>query len=480
MFPTIDELKTYAKNYRYAPVKVEVDLADFDVYQVTDYLDQYYDTCLQLTINNHDQSKFTYIVVDPSAEIRIEADGVYVDGDKQSVNAHEYLNDILTKYRTPKIEGMPPFSAGITGYFAYEYIKEAVLKLKKLPTLPDHQPLARLLLADIVIAYDHERGVCEFIKLVDLTDLTESVEQAEKQLTMLKNMVLQIPNHELQTFNLLHDFTPRFAESQFAAGVEEIRKEIEAGEVFQLIYSNPQHARLTGNLIRIARQLDQDNPSPYELYFHQGTYQAVVASPETLVRRDDDKLMTYPLAGTRRRGKTEAEDIAFEKELTTSKKELSEHNMLVDLGRNDLGAVSKIGSVKVTTHAEVLKFSQVMHLGSVVESTALDNLTALDLLDSVFPAGTLSGAPKVHAIELIYKHERITRGIYGGCFGYFDFNGDVDMGIGIRLVYTQLDQATIHSGAGIVADSNPKHEYQEGFNKARAVNIAIIKAEEAK
>lgn len=154
--------------------------------------------------------------------------------------------------------------------------------------------------------------------------------------------------------------------------------------------------------------------------------------------------------------------------------------MLVDLGRNDLGAVSKISSVKVTTHAEVLKFSQVMHLGSVVESTALDNLTALDLLDSVFPAGTLSGAPKVHAIELIYKHERITRGIYGGCFGYFDFNGDVDMGIGIRLVYTQLDQATIHSGAGIVADSNPKHEYQEGFNKARAVNLAIIKAEEAK
>lgn len=478
MQPAIKDLRKYAKDYQYVPVKIEAEIPDFDVYQITDYLDQYYDTCCQLTINNHDQKKFTYLAVNPSQEIIVEEDQVLVNGEPQQFSSHDYITGLLQQYKTPKLKGMPPFSGGLIGYFAYEYIKLAVTKLQKLRRLPDHQPLARLLLADTVIAYDHERQVCEFIKVINTEDLDDSYEQAEKQLTVLKNTLTQIPHHELQNFNLLTDFQPRFTLSQYSKGVEEIRKEIEQGEVFQLIYSNPQHARLTGNLVRVAQQLAKDNPSPYEFYFHQGDYQAAVASPETLVRRENDKLLTYPLAGTRRRGKTKEEDEAFEKELTTSTKELSEHNMLVDLGRNDLGQVSKIGTVNVTSHAQILKFSQVMHLGSTVESTALDDLNAIDLLDSVFPAGTLSGAPKVHAIELIYQHERITRGLYGGCFGYFDFNGDVDMAIGIRLIYTQRDQATIHSGAGIVADSDDKHEFQECFNKARAVNLAVTKAEE--
>lgn len=478
MQPSQATLQNYQNDFQYVPVKIEAEIPDFDVYQITDYLDQYYDTCTQLTINNHDQQKYTYLVINPSQEIIVEEDQVLVNGKRQEQDAHHYIKQLLETYRTPKIKGMPPFSGGLIGYFAYEYIKTAVTKLQKLRRLPDHQPLARLLLADTVIAYDHERQICELIKVIGTDDLTANYEQAEKQLTVLKNMLTQIPHHDLQNFNLLTDFQPRFTLSQYSQGVEEIRREIEQGEVFQLIYSNPQHARLTGNLIRVAQRLARDNPSPYEFYFHQGDYQAAVASPETLVRREDDKLLTYPLAGTRRRGKTDKEDVAFEKELTTSTKELSEHNMLVDLGRNDLGQVSKIGTVKVTSHAHILRFSQVMHLGSTVESEAIAQLTAIDLLDAVFPAGTLSGAPKVHAIELIYQHERITRGLYGGCFGYFDFNGDVDMAIGIRLVYTQKDQATIHSGAGIVADSNDKHEFQECFNKARAVNLAIVKAEE--
>lgn len=218
MQPSQATLQNYQNDFQYVPVKIEAEIPDFDVYQITDYLDQYYDTCTQLTINNHDQQKYTYLVINPSQEIIVEEDQVLVNGKRQEQDAHHYIKQLLETHRTPKIKGMPPFSGGLIGYFAYEYIKTAVTKLQKLRRLPDHQPLARLLLADTVIAYDHERQICELIKVIGTDDLTANYEQAEKQLTVLKNMLTQIPHHDLQNFNLLTDFQPRFTLSQYSQG----------------------------------------------------------------------------------------------------------------------------------------------------------------------------------------------------------------------------------------------------------------------
>lgn len=475
MKPELAELKQYRTQYQYAPVLLEFYMPQFDIYQITDYFDQKHQQVFQLTVNDREHHEFTYLVTRPAQTITVHPEHLLVNQQIIHQQPHEYLNELLTRYRTPKIAGFPPFSGGISGYFAYEYAKTAVAKLAQLPSLKDGQPLARLLLVDELVVYDQQRQMCQLIKLVKLNELVTSYANALTRLTALKKEVLSIPQHALQTYVQQSEFKPQQTLSQFKHGVEQVKQDIRNGEIFQLIYSNPQIAQSTGSLLPVAQQLAIDNPSPYQFYFHQDNYQVAVASPETLVARQDEQLLTYPLAGTRRRGHDLKEDQAFERELTTSVKELSEHNMLVDLGRNDLGAVSQIGSVEVTRHAQILRFSQVMHLGSTVEAQAKPNLSALELLEAVFPAGTLSGAPKVHAMELIYRYEQITRGIYGGCFGYFDFNGDVDMAIGIRLVYSQDGRTVVHSGAGIVADSDPKHEYQECFNKARAVNLAMQK-----
>lgn len=478
MKPAFEKLNQYVPKFKYAPVKLEFSMESFDTYQVTDYFDRQNHEAFQLTIDDRNHDRFTYLVVRPAQKITVYDGYMVVNHNELHQNSRDYLKQLLAKYKTPKLPDFPPFSGGISGYFAYEYAKGAVSKLGQLAALPDQQPLAQLLLVDELIAYDHQRHVCQLIKLVQLDQLTSSYATAKRRLTNLKNELLTIKPHSLQPYQQLSDFTPQQTPAQFEQGVTHIKQDIHNGEIFQLIYSNPQVARTSGSLIKIAQQLAVDNPSPYQFYFHHDNYQAAVASPETLAARHNDQLLTYPLAGTRRRGRTAKEDQTFERELTTSVKELSEHNMLVDLGRNDLGRVSQIGSVKVTKHAQILRFSQVMHLGSTVESQAQDQLSAVDLLDAVFPAGTLSGAPKVRAMELIYQYEQLTRGIYGGCFGYFDFNGDVDMAIGIRLVYQDNKRTVIHSGAGIVADSDAQHEYQECFNKARAVNLAVSKVSE--
>nr|WP_230402936.1 chorismate-binding protein [Lentilactobacillus kosonis] len=213
----------------------------------------------------------------------------------------------------------------------------------------------------------------------------------------------------------------------------------------------------------------KQNPSPYQFYFHHNDFESMGASPETLITKRNQSLFSYPLAGTRRRGKTVFEDEKFANELQASEKELSEHNMLIDLGRNDLGRVSKFGSVKVVSARNLLKFANVMHLGSVIESIVSEKATSMDIVDAVLPAGTLSGAPKVSAMQLIAQLENNKRGIYGGGIGYLGFDGDLDLCIGIRLVYRKGNQLVIHSGAGIVADSIAKYEYQEFNNKARGV-----------
>ncbi len=272
------------------------------------------------------------------------------------------------------------------------------------------------------------------------------------------------------------DIRPLFNEEEYCQMVNKGKEYIKEGDIFQVVLSNRLEADFEGSLFDTYRVLRCSNPSPYMFYFSSDEVEIAGASPETLVKLEDGVLHTFPLAGTRPRGKDDREDKQLEKELLADEKELAEHNMLVDLGRNDLGKISKIGSVEVEKYMEIERFSHVMHIGSTVKSIIADDKDAIDAISSVLPAGTLSGAPKLRACEIINELENNKRGIYGGAIGYIDFTGNMDTCIAIRLAFKKNGKVFVRSGAGIVADSVPKTEYQECINKAKAVVNALHEA----
>ncbi len=267
---------------------------------------------------------------------------------------------------------------------------------------------------------------------------------------------------------LLGEVTPLFGKEQFCEMVEKAKHYIRQGDIFQIVLSNRLSAPFEGSLFQTYRMLRTINPSPYMFYFSGTDMEVAGASPETLVKLEDGILHTFPLAGTRPRGKTDEEDRALERELLADEKELAEHNMLVDLGRNDLGKISKFGTVQVEKLHSIERFSHVMHIGSTVRGKIRDDYDALDAIEAVLPAGTLSGAPKIRACQLIGELENNKRGIYGGAIGYIDFTGNMDTCIAIRIVYKKNGKVFVRSGAGIVADSDPEKEFEECLNKAKA------------
>ena len=279
--------------------------------------------------------------------------------------------------------------------------------------------------------------------------------------------------------HLTSEATALFSKEQYCAMVEKAKHHIKEGDIFQIVLSNRLSADFEGSLLNTYRILRTINPSPYMFYFSGTDVEIAGASPETLVKLEDGVLHTFPLAGTRPRGKTGAEDKALEKGLLEDEKELAEHNMLVDLGRNDLGKISRFGSVQVEKLHSIERYSHVMHIGSTVRGEIRDEFDGLDAVRAVLPAGTLSGAPKIRACQLIAELENNKRGIYGGAIGYIDFTGNLDTCIAIRIAYKKNGKVFVRSGAGIVADSVPEMEYQECINKAAAVVNALKMAEEA-
>ena len=272
--------------------------------------------------------------------------------------------------------------------------------------------------------------------------------------------------------------TPLFNKEQFCNMVEKAKHHIREGDIFQIVLSNRLSAPFEGSLFNTYRILRTINPSPYMFYFSGTDVEVAGASPETLVKLENGVLHTFPLAGTRPRGKTAEEDKALEEELLADEKELSEHNMLVDLGRNDLGKISRFGTVQVEKLHSVERFSHVMHIGSTVRGEIDEKHDAFDAIEAVLPAGTLSGAPKIRACQLIGKLENNKRGIYGGAIGYIDFTGNMDTCIAIRIAYKKNGKVFVRSGAGIVADSVPEKEFEECINKAKAslkaLELAIV------
>lgn len=335
------------------------------------------------------------------------------------------------------------------------------------------------MLFDKVIAFDNFRQKIILIANMSLEDPETGYNKAKLELKQIADLLRKGTPKKETGGHLTSEATALFSKEQYCAMVEKAKHHIKEGDIFQIVLSNRLSADFEGSLLNTYRILRTINPSPYMFYFSGTDVEIAGASPETLVKLEDGVLHTFPLAGTRPRGKTEAEDKALEKGLLEDEKELAEHNMLVDLGRNDLGKISRFGSVQVEKLHSIERYSHVMHIGSTVRGEIRDEFDGLDAVRAVLPAGTLSGAPKIRACQLIAELENNKRGIYGGAIGYIDFTGNLDTCIAIRIAYKKNGKVFVRSGAGIVADSVPEMEYQECINKAAAVVNALKMAEEA-
>jgi anthranilate synthase component 1 len=312
---------------------------------------------------------------------------------------------------------------------------------------------------------------------VDTGDFERGYNKAVEDIDEIIELILSGEEIEDEPAVLKSDFEPLFDKEQYMEMVERGKKYIYEGDIFQVVLSNRLEARMEGSLLNTYRVLRTINPSPYMFYFSGDDVEVAGASPETLVKLENGVLHTFPLAGSRPRGKDAAKDEALTKELLADEKECAEHNMLVDLGRNDIGRISQIGSVKVEKYLSIERFSHVMHIGSTVTGDLRSDLDSLSAIDSILPAGTLSGAPKIRACEIINELEDNKRGIYGGAIGYVDLSGNIDTCISIRIAFARNNKVFIRSGAGIVADSVPEKEFEECLNKAAAVIDALKTAD---
>ena len=387
----------------------------------------------------------------------------------------DVLREVLAGYRAPRIEGLPPFTGGFVGYFAYAMLGYAEPRLSiKRGDWDDFD----LLLFDKVIAYDHFRQKIVLIVNMRTDSVMENYGRACAELESMAALVNDQSPLPPQQVTEQPRFTCNVTEAQYAEIVNKTREYIFDGDIFQAVQSRRFVSPYAGSLLPAYRVLRTTNPSPYMVFLSIDGDEIMCSSPETLVRLQEGRLTTFPVAGSRPRGATPAEDKALERELLADEKELSEHNMLVDLGRNDLGRVSEIGSVEVTEYMMIHRYSKIMHICSQVEGDLADGCDALDALASVLPAGTLSGAPKIRACEIIEELEHEPRGVYGGALGYLDFAGNMDTCIAIRMAARKNGVVTVQAGGGIVADSVPENEYLESANKARAVINAIERAAE--
>ncbi len=387
------------------------------------------------------------------------------------------IRDVMAENRSPRVPGLPSFTGGLVGYFSYDYIKysEPTLKLDA----EDEEGFAdvNLMLFHKVIAFDNYRQKIILIVNASTDDLETNYNRAVLELESMRQLLQKGEKAPRVPLSLKSDFKPLFDREHYCKMVERGKHYIKEGDIFQVVLSNRLEAQMEGSLLDAYRVLRTTNPSPYMFYFSGADGEIAGASPETLVKLEQDKLYTFPLAGTRPRGATPEEDEALERELLADEKERAEHNMLVDLGRNDIGKISRIGTVQVEKYMSVERYSHVMHIGSTVSGRLREDRDALDAVDAILPAGTLSGAPKLRACEIINELENNKRGIYGGAIGYVSFTGDLDTCIAIRLAFSKNGKVFVRSGAGIVADSVPEKEYQECIQKAAAVRKAIELAE---
>lgn len=482
MYPECDEILELAKSYDIVPVSKEI-YADVItpislLRKIAGFSKRYY--LLESIEGGEKWGRYSFLGFDPIMRVYCENDSVTIEQDGQEKKIPtkkplEVLREIMKDYKAPRLQNLPPFAGGLVGYFAYAMMgyAEPVLKIKK-GSFHDYD----LMMFDKVIAYDHlKQKICIIVNMK--TDkVMENYGKATADIQSIIHMIRQAEVKEIPLSDSKIDFTCNVSKEDYCKIIEKTKEYIVDGDIFQAVIARQFSSPYEGSLINPYRVLRTTNPSPYMVFMKIDDDELMSSSPETLVRLQNGRLTTFPVAGSRPRGKTEEEDQALVEDLLADEKELSEHNMLVDLGRNDLGRISKFDSVEVTEYMMIHKYSKIMHICSQVESNICQDKDGLDAIESVLPAGTLSGAPKIRACQIIEEMESEERGIYGGALGYLDFTGNLDTCIAIRMAVKKNGRVYVEAGGGIVADSIPENEYQESANKAAAVMNAIKNARE--
>ena len=482
------EFESYlAQGYHRVPLVREV-LADLDT-PLSTYLklaNGPYSYLFESVQGGEKWGRYSMIGLPASTIIKVTGNEVEVSCNYKTVSTETvedplaWIEDYKDKIKVPEIEGMPRFNGGLVGYFGYETIRYIEPKLAgtEADNKPDplQTPDILLMLSEEVVVFDTLNGILSIIvhagegeykkAQARLDDLTKRL---HKPLTLY---------HPVKTSQVINedDFVSGFTEQGFKDAVETARKYIEAGDIMQVVLSQRLSVPFKAPPLDLYRSLRSLNPSPYMHFMNLDTFHIVGSSPEILVRLDNGEITVRPIAGTRKRGLDKAKDLAMEKELLSDPKELAEHLMLIDLGRNDAGRVSQIGTVKLTDKMTIERYSHVMHIVSNVVGKILPDMSAMDVIRATFPAGTVSGAPKIRAMEIIDELEPVKRGIYSGAIGYLAWNGNMDTAIAIRTAVIKDDILHIQAGAGVVYDSKPELEWKETMNKARAIFKAVQQA----
>lgn len=477
--PSLEKAKTLAKDNAVVPIAMEIFSDTNTSIGILQNMRQKQANCflLESVASGQAWGRYSFLGCKPALLLR-GANGLVTMQKNQKRtsfgnDAKKAINSVLSQYKSPIMDDLPPFTGGLVGYFAYEFAQYFLPSLNLEAENTQEFDDFCLMLIDKVIAVDHFRQKIVLIANISTNNLEESYASGVKTLYEMKEMVLKYSPILDEKTDKCGKFTPLHTKEQFCKKVENIKHHICRGDIFQAVLSNRFSAKFSGSLFQTYRVLRTTNPSPYMVYMHINGTEIACSSPETLVSLKNGKLQTFPLAGTCPRGKTPKEDKTLTDALLLDEKELAEHDMLVDLGRNDLGKVSTFGTVQLEEYRSIKKFAHVSHIASQICAQLAPQFTAVDALCATLPAGTLSGAPKKRAMEIIDAAEGVRRGIYGGALGYLDFAGNMDFCIGIRMAVHKNGQVLVQSGAGIVADSLPQKEYRESQNKARAIIDAL-------
>lgn len=479
--PSLNEARQIAdmKKFKVIPISCELYSDICTPIEVLKKLRKISGNCYLLESNEDikNRGRYTFLGFNPILELTCLNGNVQIKNETirnfKTDKPDYYIKQILKENRSPKLDYLPPFTGGLVGYFSYDYIKYSEPSLKLQATDDEKFKDVDLMLFDKVIAFDNFRHKIILIVNARTEEIEITYTKAVEELEKLKLIIREGVSIDEEPPVLLSPIKALFSKEKYCQMVETAKEHIRQGDIFQVVLSNRFEAEIQGSLLNVYRVIRTINPAPYMFFFSSDDIEMAGASPETLVKLVNEKVSTFPLAGTRPRGKNTEEDLKLEKELLSDEKELAEHNMLVDLGRNDIGKISKFGTVNVVKYLEIERFSHVMHIGSTVEGEIREDREAVDAVNAILPAGTLSGAPKIRACEIINQLEDNKRGIYGGAIGYLALNGDLDTCIAIRLAFKKNGKVFIRSGAGIVADSIPEREYEECLNKARAVIDAL-------
>ncbi len=481
--PTCRQACELANEYRVIPVCKEI-YADFItpvamLPKLARRSQKYY--LLESIEGGERWGRYSFLGFNPVVHVTCKNHTVTVKSDSAETktvytqNPMDVIREILAEYKSPQLPEIPPFTGGFVGYFSYEMIgyAEPVLKLKK----SDFRDLD-LMLFDKVIAYDHLKQKISVVVNMKAESGEQGYLKAEQEIEQIIQMITDSAPFPTEQTDSVPEFACNVTKEEYCSMVEKTKEYIRNGDIFQGVISRRFEIEYRSSLFNTYRVLRTTNPSPYMFFLQNDDVQLAGTSPETLIKLINGKLSTFPVAGSRPRGKTQEEDEELERGLLADDKELAEHNMLVDLARNDVGRIAEYSSVKVEAYQVIHRYSKIMHIASIVGGKLRRERDACDAIAAMLPAGTLSGAPKVRACQIIDEVEPQARGIYGGAVGYLDFSGNMDMCIGIRMAVKKGDRVYVQAGAGIVADSVPETEYEESANKAMAVMQAIKLASE--